>query len=121
MKKLVFRLGCLAILSFAFLGNMKDSHATIDVASAYQMVCALCHGANGDGSTQGKKFNVPDLTDKKWQESVTDEQMIKKMIDGAPDNPGYSQGIVPLLDMLGVDNPKDEVASFVPMIRGFAK
>ena len=100
---------------------MKHSFAAIDVASAYQMVCALCHGASGGGSAQGKKFKVPDFTDKKWQESITDEQMIKNMIDGAPDNPGYSQGVVPLLDMLGVENPKDEIASFVPMIRGFAK
>ena len=121
MKRLVFRLCCVAILSFAFLGNLKYSYAAIDVASAYQMVCALCHGVNGAGSTQGKKFKVPDFTDKKWQESVTDEQMIKKMIDGAPDNPGYSQGVVPLLVMLGVENPRDEVASFIPMIRGFAK
>lgn len=120
MKKISFVLPFLASLFLGHNFDLKKSYAEIDVDSTFQMVCTLCHGEDGKGSKQGKKFKVPDFTDKEWQASVTDEHMIKRMIEGS-DNPNYSEGVLPLLEMIGVENPKDEVAAFVPKIRAFAK
>ena len=120
MKKVGLMLSCLAILFAGYISNSKKLYAEIDVDSTYQMVCTLCHGVDGKGSEQGKKFKVPDFTNKKWQASITDEQMIKRMIEGS-DNPNYGEGVLPLLEMIGIENPKNEVAAFVPKIRTFAE
>ena len=120
MKKLYVFIGCFVIALSVYSVSLKKAFAEIDVEMTYQTVCVLCHGADGKGSDQGKKFKVPDFTDKEWQAGVKDEDMIKRMIEGS-DNPNYSEGVVPLLEMLGVENPKDEVAAFIPKIRSFAK
>lgn len=118
-----FKLLFVACFVFAAVGlfmNGKSVFAEVDVDGTYQMVCVLCHGEDGTGSDQGKKFKVPDFTNKEWQASVKDEDMIKGMLEGS-DNPNYGEGVVPLLEMVGIENPQDEVAAFVPKIRSFGK
>ncbi len=118
------KLGLMVVVCFAAIlstccFNTKALFAEIDVEGTYQMVCVLCHGADGTGSEQGKKFKVPDFTDKEWQASITDEKMIKRMIDGS-DNPNYGEGVIPLLEMVGIEDPEKAVGEFVPKIRAFA-
>ncbi len=119
MKKygLVFVMGFVFAIG-GFNISIKNVFAEIDVDGTYQMVCVLCHGEDGTGSAQGKKFKAPDFTSKEWQDSITDETMIQNMIKGS-DNPNYGEGVLPLLEMVGIENPTEAVSAFVPKIRAF--
>ena len=55
-------------------GGIQGSFGTMET-------CVFCHGNGGKGTAEGKKMNVPDFTDAKWQASVTDEQMIVHLED----------------------------------------
>jgi cytochrome c553 len=45
--------------------------------------CASCHGKDGKGQTNaGRKVGARDQTDPKYQQSFTDEMMIKAIKDG---------------------------------------
>lgn len=49
--------------------------------------CAVCHGPNGDGKGPGSANLNPkpvDFRDRKWQRSVTDENITKAIIYGGP-------------------------------------
>lgn len=120
MRKLCLCVACFVVLSGGHFVGVKSVFAEIDVDMAYQTVCVLCHGADGKGTAQGKKFKVPDFTDAEWQASIKDEDMIRRMIEGS-DNPNYGKGVLPLLSMIGVENPEGEVASFIPKIRAFGE
>ena len=120
MRNISLFMVCLTVVFAGCFMVVKSAFAEIDVETTFQTVCVLCHGDDGKGSDQGKKFGVPDFTDKEWQAETTDEYMIKRMIEGS-DNPNYGEGVLPLLEMIGVENPEDEVPSLVPMIRSFGK
>lgn len=110
---------CPVFIIGAFCVKIGNVSAEVDVEGTYQMVCTLCHGEDGKGSDQGKKFKVPDFTSKAWQDSVSDEKMIKGMLEGS-DNPNYSEGVLPLLEMVGIEEPENAVPEFVPLIRAFS-
>lgn len=118
MKRFGWAMVCLVVLYVSC--SIKEVFAEIDVEAAYKTVCVLCHGEDGKGSSQGKKFKVPDFTDKEWQAGVSDEEMIKRMIEGS-DNPNYDKGVIPLLEMIGIEDPKSIVPAFIPIVRGFAR
>ena len=120
MKTIGIAATCISLSIISFCFNAKDSFAEIDVDGTYKMVCELCHGPDGKGTLQGQKFKVPDFSDKEWQSKVSDEDMIKTMTDGS-DNPKYSEGVIPLLEMIGIENPKDVIPEFIPKVRSFAK
>ena len=71
------------------MSGAQDTVPTADAPAAdgaklYKM-CVGCHGKDGKGQTKlGKKFGVPDFTNKDWQ-SRHDFNKIKKVIrDGEP-------------------------------------
>jgi len=57
-----------------------------DAGELWQKNCAKCHGADGAGDTKmGKKLEIKDLTDAKYQASFTDEQAFKAIKEGIKD------------------------------------
>jgi cytochrome c553 len=57
-----------------------------DVKENYEKSCVKCHGADGKGDTKmGKKVEVKDLTDAKFQGSFTDDQAFKSIKEGIKD------------------------------------
>ena len=55
-------------------GGIQGSFGTMET-------CVFCHGNGGKGTAEGRKMNVPDFTDAKWQASVTDKQLVAHLED----------------------------------------
>ena len=59
------------------------SVSAADVKENWEKSCAKCHGPDGKGDTKlGKRVEVKDFTDAKYQASMKDEDMIKTIKDG---------------------------------------
>lgn len=57
--------------------------ADAPAAALYNKHCATCHGKDGRAKTMKAKFNkARDLTDAKWQASVTDERLFNSITQG---------------------------------------
>ena len=77
-----------------------------DVKENWEKNCASCHGKDGKGETKaGKKADVKDLTDAKYQASFTDEQMFQQNKDGMKDKSGKER-MKPFRDKLSEDEIK---------------
>ena len=62
------------------------SVSAADVKENWEKSCAKCHGPDGKGDTKlGKRVEVKDFTDAKYQASMKDEDMIKAIKDGVKD------------------------------------
>jgi cytochrome c6 len=62
------------------------SASAADAKENWEKTCAKCHGADGKGDTKmGKKLEIKDLTDAKFQASLKDEDMLKAIKDGVKD------------------------------------
>jgi cytochrome c553 len=109
MKKMIL----LAIGLFA-AGALTASAA--DATENWAKHCASCHGKDGKGETKaGKKAEVKDLTDAKYQGSFTDEQATAQIKDGMKKD--GKERMKPFKDKL----TDDEVKALVAHIRGLKK
>ena len=78
--------------------------------------CASCHGKDGKGDTKaGKKAEVKDLTDAKYQASFTDEQATTQIKDGMKKD--GKERMKPFKDKL----TNDEIKALVAFLRGLKK
>jgi mono/diheme cytochrome c family protein len=75
---------CLSLLPVS--GLLADDAP--DVAAIYKKKCAMCHKADGKGYPAMK---APDFTDKEWQKSRTDDQMIEVIAKGKAPMPGFEK------------------------------
>ncbi len=88
-----------------------------DVKENWEKHCASCHGKDGKGETKaGKKAEVKDLTDAKYQAAFTDEQMFKQIKEGMKDKNGKER-MKPFGDKLN----DDEMKALVALVRSFKK
>ncbi len=55
-----------------------------DGAAIFKQRCSMCHGADGKGFAAIK---TPDFTDPKWQESITDKDMVETIKNGKKGTP----------------------------------
>lgn len=80
----------------------------------YVRECVKCHKTSGTGGFLGRLFfNVPDFTDAKWQDNVSDSRLIIHVANGFRKMPGYKDK---LKDEEIVDVVKICVRSFYPPI-----
>lgn len=115
-RKLAIVVAVPAILS-ASLSFTKVFAEGQDPEALYMQVCKLCHGVDGKPTDEGKKFKSPDFTDKEWQASKTDEQLLKSMTEGTQ-NPDYRAVKDIVKELLDIDvDPK----IFLPKVRSFGK
>lgn len=103
-------------LLIAALAFSLVSVRAADVKELYEKSCAKCHGADGKGDTKmGKKSNVKDLTDAKYQASFTDDQAFKTIKDGKKDKEDK-------VLMKPIENATDEeIKALVAFSRAFKK
>jgi cytochrome c553 len=79
MKKLV-------VISVAFLIAGAVSVRAADAKENWDKNCAKCHGPDGKGDTKmGKKIEIKDFTDAKYQASLKDDAMLKAIKEGVKD------------------------------------
>ncbi len=73
-------LAAVALPAAVFAADAKDN---------WTQYCGRCHAADGSGSTKiGKKLNAKDYTNAEVQAKLTDEEMLKAIVDGAKDANG---------------------------------
>ncbi len=110
MKKKVLY-GLLVILFFSAVQfNVSDTFAgKINYKKIFENECQKCHGKDGKGTKRGKKLGSPDFTDGKWQDSVTDVQLIKSITNGKKKMPAQKHKLSP-----------EEIKAVVKYVRIFA-
>ena len=77
-------------------------------SEVYQSHCAVCHGDDGRSQTEeGKKKGARDLSKKKWQDAVSDEQIAKTISKGREKMPSFAKKLT-----------EDEIKGLVKEVRG---
>ncbi len=92
---------CLAVCPLAMAdedlvaGNPEKSvyyifgSGSVQGSFAPQETCCYCHGNGGSGTTFGKQAGVPDFTNKEWQATRSDEELMETMLAGKGKMPSY--------------------------------
>ena len=99
------------------VGVIAGLACAADVQENWAKHCASCHGKEGKGDTKaGKKADVKDLTDAKYQASFTDEQMFKQVKEGLKDKNGKEK-----MKAFGGALSEEEIKALVAHVRGLKK
>ena len=109
MSFLVDRIGEKAVLALAVMFAFGTS-VRADGAGYFKAKCAMCHGADGTGSTAtGKALKVRDLASSDVQ-SQSDAQLTDIVTNGKNKMPAYKGKLT-----------DDQIKGLVAYIRGLAK
>jgi len=109
MKKSTYILAALAVTA-----TVTTTFA-VDPGQNWEKLCVKCHGADAKGDTKmGKKLDIKDLTDAKFQASFTDDQAFKAIKEGIKDGDKIKMKAVEGLS-------DDEIKAIVQHVRGFKK
>lgn len=104
----------IATLLMLALGSVPAVRAA-DAAETWEKTCVKCHGADGKGETKlGKKAEVKDFTDAKYQDSFTDEKAFKAIKEGIKD--GDKTKMKPAEDINDA-----AIKDLIKKVRGFKK
>jgi mono/diheme cytochrome c family protein len=77
----------------------------------FQTYCAVCHGDDGRAQTEkGKEKGARDFTNKKWQQSVSDERLENSVTKGRGKMPSFKTKL-----------SADEIQALVKEVRSFAQ
>lgn len=75
------------ILSLLILAPFAQNGRAVDAKELWDKNCASCHGKGGKGDTKmGKKVEVKDYTDPKFQAEFKDDKAIKAIKAGITEN-----------------------------------
>ena len=111
MFKSMLVVSCIFVVSVFCMGN--TNLYAVDTAQIYTDNCEMCHGPDGKGTQVGIDFGSPDITDKEWQATRTDEDFVNSITNGNPDNPNY----IPFGDILS----EEEITAMAGHMRTFAQ
>ncbi len=92
----------------------KTAEVPVHVKKLYEMDCAICHGANGNGKTDlsnDMKLTLDDWTDAKSLAGKTDQQLFKAIREGKDKMPPEAEGRA----------KNDDVHSLIVYIRSMAR
>jgi len=79
----------LAVLSTSGEANYSSPRSAQEL---YLKYCASCHGKDGRAKTfKGKLTHARDLTDRAWQEDMTDERFFNSIMKGKRKMPAFSK------------------------------
>ena len=110
MKRIVLLAGAL------FVAVAVNARAA-DVKENWEKNCASCHGKDGKGETKaGKKAGAKDLTEAKYQETFTDEKMLKQIKEGFKDKNG-KELMKPFADKLN----EQEIKALIAFVKTLKK
>lgn len=115
MKKIISMIGICAFCILASYGCNHKQTALSEkggIWAVYDRECRECHKASGKGSLIGRFiFKIPNFTNTKWQDNVSDSRLIISVANGKRKMPGYKGK---LKDEEIVDLVKVCVRSFYP-------
>ena len=81
-----------------------------DVQVVFAKHCASCHGKDGRAKTfKGKLSSARNLTDPKWQDSVTDERIFNSIANGRGKMPSFNKKLT--------DAEIDKLAAYVRTLK----
>lgn len=96
--------------AIGFLVLPKIIAGDIDAQGLYKKHCVTCHGNDGTGKTDlGDGLGARDFTDKEFQNSITDEQIVEQIENGTKEK------MFPFKNKLTLE----EMKALVPVIRAF--
>jgi len=97
-------------VALGYFVSPKTIAAEIDAQGLFKKHCVICHGEDGKGKTElGEGLEARDFTDKKFQDSITDEKIIEQIANGTPEK------MFPFRDKL----TQEEMEALVPVVRAF--
>jgi cytochrome c2 len=103
------------VLTTLALAATTAALSAADAADNWDKNCKACHGAEGKGdTTMGKKLEIRDFTDAKFQVTFTDEQATKAIKEGIKDGDKIKMKAY-------TDLTADEVKALVAKVRGLKK
>jgi len=103
------------LMTVAACAAMVVSASAADVKENWEKGCAKCHGPDGKGDTKmGKKLEIKDFTDAKYQDSLKDEAMLKAIKEGVKDGDKVRMKAAEGLS-------DDEMKALVAYVRKFKK
>jgi cytochrome c553 len=103
------------LIAAAALTAVVVTASAADVKENWEKNCAKCHGPDGKGDTKmGKKLEIKDFTDAKYQASMKDEDMLKAIKEGVKDGEKVRMKAAEGLS-------DDEMKALVTYVRGFKK
>jgi cytochrome c553 len=103
------------LLAVLALAAGTSSVLAADAGELWTKNCTKCHGNDGVGETKmGKKLEIKDLTDAKYQASFTDEQAFKAIKEGIKDGDKTKMKAAEGLS-------DDEIKALVAKTRSFKK
>src|SRR3974377_1378739 len=104
------------IVTVAVLAAALVTVSAADVKENWDKACAKCHGPDGKGDTKmGKKLEINDFTDAKYQESLKDDAMAKAVKEGVKD------GDKTRMKAYGETLSDAEIKDLVAFVRKFKK
>mgnify|MGYP003547915974 FL=1 len=115
MKKIISMIGIYVLCALASYGCNPKQEALSEKGGiwvVYDRECRKCHKVNGKGSLIGRFIaKIPNFTNTKWQDNVSDSRLIISVANGKKKMPGYKGK---LKDEEIVDLIKVCVRSFYP-------
>ena len=103
------------MMTIAACAAMVVSASAADVKETWEKNCAKCHGADGKGDTKmGKKLDIKDFTDAKYQASLKDADMLKAIKEGVKDGEKVRMKAAEGLS-------EEEMKALVTYVRAFKK
>jgi len=109
VKHLFFRTSLVTLLVVGVIALCNTSAVAQDAAGTFKAKCAMCHGADGKGSSVGLKMGARDFASADVQKQ-TDAQLTEIIAKGKNKMPPYEGKL------------KDtEIKDLVAFIRGLAK
>ena len=71
------------------------AYGQADASKIYNANCKKCHGELGKPTERGKSLDAPDFTDRIWQLSRTDGQIIQTITNGKGKMPSWKNELTP--------------------------
>jgi cytochrome c553 len=103
------------LLTTLALAATAAAVSAADADANWEKSCQKCHGKDGKGQTpMGKKLELKDLTDAKYQDSFTDEKAFKAIKEGIKD--GDKTKMKPAEGM-----SDDDIKALVAKVRAYKK
>ena len=95
MQRIVLRIVLSALICFGVLSSSSFLQAQSDAAKLYKAHCALCHAADGSGSSSsGKAMKARDLRSDETQKK-TDADLTEVIGKGRGKMPAFAQKLKP--------------------------
>ena len=103
------------LLTTLALAATTAALSAADVQANWDANCKSCHGPEGKGdTTMGKKLELKDFTDAKFQATFTDAQATKAIKEGIKDGDKTKMKAY-------TDLTDDEIKALVAKVRAFKK